>query len=134
MIDQNLVARFCRLTEQKRALKGQSDETQKELDAIEEQLQEAFLANGVQNQGVHVDGKRWTIYVKETHRASILAAERERAYASLRAAGLGDLIQPTVHPSTLTAWVRERLEAEEPLPVLDGVEIRAYHSVHAIRG
>lgn len=56
------------------------------------------------------------IYLREDLRANVMSAQRGALAAELRNIGEGDLITEYVFPQTLSAWVRDRLEAGDAIP------------------
>tara|TARA_R110000851_G_scaffold126847_1_gene258600 strand:+ start:3137 stop:3616 length:480 start_codon:yes stop_codon:yes gene_type:complete len=60
------------------------------------------------------DGKK--VHLQSDLHAGIAAADREMVFAWFQDNGFGDLIKPTVHASTLTAFVKEQLSLGEQLP------------------
>jgi hypothetical protein len=76
-------------------------------------LPDAMAAAGMRNAKLVEGG---TVYVTTKLSANVNAADREGFYNWLRDNGHGSLIQPNVHPSTLTAWVKEQKALGAPLP------------------
>lgn len=56
------------------------------------------------------------VYVTTDTRAYIRKEDEPEAHAAIREMGFGELIRETVHPSTLTAWIRQRLEEGASTP------------------
>ena len=85
--------------------------------ALEEQLLEQFAESGTQS--VKVNGR--TVGMRRDVYAKIL--DPERLHDALRAAGFGDLIQPKVDSTKLSALVREfdRGEVECPAELAEVV-------------
>ena len=77
------------------------DSLKDERDVLEEQLLEQFAEAGVSS--VKVGGR--TVGMRRDVYAKIL--DPERLHDALRAAGFGDLIQPNVDSTKLSALVRE---------------------------
>jgi hypothetical protein len=57
-----------------------------------------------------------TIYVQQKLYTNVLAENRDKLYAWLRANGCGDLVKDWVFPNTLTSLCKERIEAGKPMP------------------
>lgn len=56
------------------------------------------------------------LYITTDTRAYIRKEDEEVAHGALREMGFDELIRETVHPSTLTAWIRDRLANGESIP------------------
>lgn len=56
------------------------------------------------------------VYIQTDVRAYIPQADKEEAHGALRALGYDELIREEVHVSTLTSWVRGRMDAGEEIP------------------
>lgn len=108
-----MAALDAKMKDAKRALKQLEDEW----DVIEEQLLDQFAEAGVQS--VKVSGK--SVGMRRDVYAKIL--DPERLHDALRAAGFGDLIQPKVDSTKLSALVREfdRGEVECPAELAEVV-------------
>jgi hypothetical protein len=57
-----------------------------------------------------------TIFLQVGTRAYINVDDRDEAYNWLKDGGFGDIIKPTVHHSTLKAFVREQLDNGQSVP------------------
>lgn len=108
------------LEDARKVLQTRYDEIRKRL------LPDAMTEAGVSNFRLTGGG---SIYVSNKISASVKEEDRASFYNWLRDNGHGSLIQPNVHPATLTAWTKEQLEAknsigpyirlwEEPLAIL----------------
>lgn len=104
-----------------KALKQQLDDAETALKPAKDRyefirkklLPDAMAEAGMRNVKLVEGG---TIYVTTKLAASVSVAERESFHNWLRDNGHGSLIQPTVHPSTLTAWAKEQKASGGPLP------------------
>lgn len=74
---------------------------------------EAFEQAGVPNISLD-EGFRVGIAVRTA--ASVIPGKKEEAYAWLQDNGAGDLIQPTINASTLSAYAKQKGEKNEELP------------------
>ena len=63
----------------------------------------------------------YKVYLATDTYASIRKDREEEVFAWVAAHGHDDLIRKAIHPQTLRAWVRERLEAGEEVP--EGVSV-----------
>ena len=98
--------------------------------ALEAELFDRMVDEGVQH--VSVDGR--TVYRSTTIRGSIKADSKVQAVEALRELNLGDLIksEPTVHPATMAAKIREWMEHDGRVPEI----IEPYLSIfeaHSVR-
>lgn len=57
-----------------------------------------------------------TVYITHELFAYVRKDDEEKFHQWLRDEGFGDLIRPQVHPGTLKAWVKERLENALAVP------------------
>lgn len=109
----DMVALDAKIKDAKRVL-GELDDVRA---ALEEQLLEQFAEAGVSSVKVngHSVGMRRDVYAK--------IIDPERLHDALRAAGFGDLIQPKVDSTKLSALVREfdRGEVECPAELAEVV-------------
>lgn len=101
-----------------RQLKGQHEDALKginaEIDTITASILDRWADEGVDS--MRVDGK--TVSLRRQVYARVL--DREHVAAALQEAGLGHLLTPNTN--TLSAWLREKEEAQEPLPPsLEGI-------------
>ncbi len=112
------------LEDTKKPLQARYDELRKKL------LPDAMTAAGISNFKLSSGG---TVYISNKISASVREDDRQNFYAWLRDNGHAGLITPNVHPSTLTAWVKEQIENgnavsplvrlyEEPMAILKGVK------------
>lgn len=107
-----LLERFIVAMERKRDLEADLRSVQDVLNALEPALLEEFVSDGLQS--CKRDGH--TVYIHKQLWASPEEGDYARACLALTAAGLGEMVAPRFNVNTLSAWCRERAEAEEPLP------------------
>lgn len=116
--------RLEELEEIRKPLQARYDEIRKKL------LPDAMTAAGVSNFKLASGG---LIYISAKLSASVKEDDRKAFFNWLRDNGHAGLITPQVHPSTLTAFVKEQREAgnnlsplisvyEEPMAVLKGAK------------
>ena len=78
---------------------------------------EGSLFAEMENAGLNsVNTDAGTFYRRVDTYCSIRKEEQEEAFAWLRNQDLGDIIQPTVNSKTLSAIMKERIEAGETIP------------------
>lgn len=87
--------------------------TDDELAALEAEVVAMFQRNGVDRVRL---GNKVTVYLRTLYWAKALDGDYERACSALRAAGLDDMVEERFNTQTLSAWVRELLDAGEELP------------------
>lgn len=104
------------LRDRKTGLEEQLKALNAEIEATERALAEAMVNEEIQN---FVRGDRQFYLRTETY-VSAKAERRPELLAWLKANGLGDIVQETVHPRTLSAAIREILEQDDQLP--DGLD------------
>lgn len=115
MMDAAKMHRMIELRRRRDELKLLLDEVTREEAALSETLVDQFADAGVQN----VKTPQGTLYLHRSVSASLAVPEGmtpEQVFMTLQAHGLGWLVKETVNPQTLSAWVRERDKAGEPLP------------------
>lgn len=93
-------------------------------------LPEAFERDNIGNLTIK-GGDR--VHIGETIRASILKDNRGKAYAWLRKNKHGDLIIETVNAGTLSAWAKEEIEANHPIPA-DLITVESVPTASLTRG
>jgi hypothetical protein len=101
-----------------RQLKEQHEDALKginaEIDTIQARVLEQWANEGVDS--MRVDGK--TVSLRRQIYARVL--DREHIAEAMRAAGIEHLLTPNTN--SLSAWLREKEEAQEPLPpCLEGI-------------
>lgn len=104
--------RYVELTKRKRQAEGELDELKKELSRLETKLLEDFERAGVDS--MRIDGM--TVYPHRQLFANARDGDKERAVEALRACGLDDYVKEQFNTQSLSAYVRELDELEEPLP------------------
>src|SRR5690606_37020534 len=83
-----------------------------EIEEVDRQLSELMLAEEIQS---FVRGGRM-FYLKTETYASAATGRKPELIQRLKDHGLGDIVQETVHPRTLSAAVKEMLEEDDELP------------------
>lgn len=111
-IDIENMRRYVALTQRKRAAEGEVDELKRELARLESKLLEDFERAGVDS--MRIDGM--TVYPHRQLFANARDGDKERAVEALRACGLDDYVKEQFNTQSLSAYVRELDELEEPLP------------------
>lgn len=111
-IDTEKMRRYVELTKRKRQTEEDLDGLKKELARLEGQLLEDFERAGVDS--MRIDGM--TVYPHRQLFANARDGDKERAVEALRACGLDDYVKEQFNTQSLSAYVRELDELEEPLP------------------
>ncbi len=77
----------------------------------------SFLEAGAANLALERNGRRTTLYLhRQVWASPAEGKERTDVAAALVAAGMGELVNPNYNSNTLSAWVRERVKADEAIP------------------
>lgn len=111
---------FEKVHDERQRLKDELKAVQEEYDRLRyEVVLEAMGENGLLDE--HGKGSCTTpsgrkLYITTDTKAYIRKEDEPEAHGAIRAMGYEELIRETVHPSTLTAWVRNRLEEAEEIP------------------
>lgn len=94
-------------------------EVQRAYDDVRKKLlPDAMAAAGVKNLKLADGG---SVYVQTKTQASVKEGDRPAFYRWLEERGHGGLVQPYVHPGTVTAFVKEQREAGAELPPMVAV-------------
>lgn len=114
-----LADRLKALRDQKDALEAELKQVNMDIDNADKRL--ADLMAGTETQNFTRAGVMFCLTTKT--RASALAGQKESLYHALRAEGYGDLVYETVNANSLSAFVKEQIEANgDTLPNwLDGL-------------
>ena len=107
------------LRDQRDALETELKQVNMDIDNADKRL--ADLMAGTETQNFTRAGVMFCLTTKT--RASALAGQKESLYHALRAEGYGDLVYETVNANSLSAFVKEQIEAnDDTLPEwLDGL-------------
>ena len=114
-----LADRLKALRDQKDALEAELKQVNMDIDNADWHLSNHMAETETQN-FTHA-GVMFCLTTKT--RASALAGQKEALYGALRAKGFGDLVYETVNANSLSAFVKEQIEAnKDTLPTwLDGL-------------
>ena len=107
-----LTDRLKALREEKAALEERLKDTNAAIEQTEQELVNAMIAEEMQN---FVRGGQM-FYLTTKVYAHAVPERKPELFQWLKANGYGDMVQETVHPQTLAAFVRERLNEDEELP------------------
>nr|PZN59300.1 MAG: hypothetical protein DIU58_18110 [Sphaerobacter thermophilus] len=107
-----LADRLLELRDRKAELEELLKEVNAEIERTNQQLVEAMVAEELQS---FVRGDKLFYLRTETY-VSPAAERKPELIEWLKANGLGDIVQETVHPRTLSAAVKEMLEEDDELP------------------
>jgi hypothetical protein len=102
-------------------LRARKEDVEEELSDINSELEylakvaipETFTDQGLKNMNIDGVGR---ISLRADIYASVKSGMKETAYTWLSDIGAGDLIQDSVPPSTLKAFLKTRLKAGEDIP------------------
>jgi hypothetical protein len=109
-----LIGAMHRLREQKEALELEIKGVNREYEYVSRTLiPEKFNAEGIKKMDVTGIGR---VSLRADIFASIKSGQKESAYQWLSDIGSGDIIQPAVAPSTLKAFLKNRLKSGEDIP------------------
>lgn len=98
------IHRFVTLTQRKRRIEALLRQTKAALAETEIAALNYIADGGAKAIKVNAG----TVYHNMTIRARLNPAHIDEAHEELRKRGLGDMIKPTVHAGTLSAWVKEQ--------------------------
>ena len=111
----DLVHHYIRLTKQKRQMETDLNKIKKQLTSMQDNVIDYFTIEGIQNLAT----KDGTAYLHVDVHASLIADETgdfEAAHAALIEADLDYLIKKGVNGQSLSAYVRQQRDNEEPIP------------------
>ena len=97
------------LKETKKYAEQELKEITEEIDRIDAALAEQMIASETQN----FTRNGTTFCLTSTTRASAAAGRKDELFAALREAGFGDLVYETVNANSLSAFVKEQIEAND---------------------
>ena len=104
-----LADRLKTLRDQKDALEAELKQVSMDIDNADWQLANHMTATETQN-----FTRAGVMFCLTTRtRASALAGQKEALYGALRAKGFGDLVYETVNANSLSAFVKEQIEANK---------------------
>ena len=104
-----LADRLKTLRDQKDALEAELKQVSMDIDNADWQLANHMTETETQN--FTRAGVMFCLTTKT--RASALAGQKEALYGALRAKGFGDLVYETVNANSLSAFVKEQIEANK---------------------
>nr|PZN59543.1 MAG: hypothetical protein DIU58_17855 [Sphaerobacter thermophilus] len=107
-----LADRLLDLRERKEQLSEQLKAVNAEIEEVDRQLAELMLSEEIQS---FVRSGRM-FYLKTETYVSASADRKPELIQWLKDHGLGDIVQETVHPRTLSATLKEMLEENDELP------------------
>ena len=106
-----LADRLKALRDQKDALEAELKQVNMDIDNADKRL--ANLMADTETQNFTRAGIMFCLTTKT--RASALAGQKEALYDALRAKGFGDLVYETVNANSLSAFVKEQIEANKDI-------------------
>lgn len=113
-MDVDLMRRYGDLLKKKRDLEAEMRSVKDALAGLEPLVQDEMQSN--QMDRMHLDGQ--TIYMHRILTTKAKGGDRNSVVAALKASNLGDLVAEGYNANSLSAWVREQLAADAPLPPL----------------
>lgn len=121
----DVLEEFEKISDELNELKEQKKEKQKEYDKLRyEKVPAALEEAGIlddEGKGSCTTPSGRKIYMRTDIWARIRKDNESVAHSAIKEMGYGDLLRETIHTSTLSAWIRERLEEAEPIP--PGIDI-----------
>lgn len=106
--------RFHKLRKEKELAEASLGDLNKELEFLAKvAIPEKFTDEGLKNLNLEGIGR---ISLRADIYASIKAGQKDAAYTWISDIGAGDLIQDSIPPSTLKAFLKNRLKAGEEYP------------------
>lgn len=119
----DLIRRFAKLQQQKEAMDTEVKNLGQEIDYLAKvAIPTHFTDEGIKNMNVEGLGR---VSLRSDIYASIKAGMKDQLFRWLDDIGSKDLIQPGVNPSTLKAFIKERIKKGEDYPE-DFVNVTAY--------
>lgn len=119
-----ILERYKALTLQRRDLMEQAGQLQKELDAMEPELERLAIEMGLSSFPLESGGR-----IQLSDKTSVRTTDKAALRQAVIEAGLEDIL--SVNANTLASVVRER--AEQGLPPLAGVEMKPYTVVSFVK-
>jgi hypothetical protein len=104
MFDYDKANELIDLSKKKKSLQEELDELEFRMDGIEKELYRALIAE-------KLDEIRAGGYVLKPVLKFTANAKDDKTIRVLRRRGFGELIKPTIHPSTAHAFIRKQAEA-----------------------
>ncbi len=94
------------------------EESLKQVQRAYDEIRKKLLPDAMASAGLKslklADGG--SVYVQTKTQAAVREGDRGRFYEWLRENGHAGLVQPYVHPGTITAWAKEQREAGAAIP------------------
>lgn len=110
-----MINKYVALTMEKRKIQARERVINQELATLEDLVKDIMGQNGWSS----VSTEDGVVFIRREVFARLRKDEEgsyESAYQALREAGLEYMVKDTVNTQTLTAYVREQEDCEEPLP------------------
>lgn len=126
-MERELVFKLKELRAKADALEAELSEVTKEEMATEARLIELLQLNGATTTAKY-DGVGSFSVLKPRVYASFKKDNEKAVFDYLTKEGRADMIKPTIHPQSLSAFVTECLENGKQLPKLGGEELITYYS------
>lgn len=115
MTEREMVTKFKKCIEDLDVAEAAYNSAKKALDEIKEKIFAALEDEG-KDRTASFEGIGFATAVKPKLYASCLEENKDLMFDFLKSDGREDLIKPTVHHSSLAAYVGERLENGKPIP------------------
>jgi seryl-tRNA synthetase len=108
--ERTLVEKFGKLHKEVQGIAAALDEKKREFEDVEAELMDLLDDEGKKSSAKY-DNIGHVTCVRPTPRASVIKDEDQTLFEYLKAADREDMIKTTVHPGTLSTYVKECLEA-----------------------
>ena len=109
------IKRLKELRADKRALKVQLSDVEKEYVRIESELAEDLMTSG-RDATARYDEIGWCSLLKPKVRANVRVDDKEKLFLFLNDKGREDLLKTDVHHASLSTFVNELLELNQEVP------------------
>jgi chorismate mutase len=115
MNEQEMVLRLKALDEEISKMDSELSALKHKRDNVKRALIEYMEANAI-TRTAEYPGLGYAILPKPVLRASVAEENKPDLFEFLKGIGRDEAVKSTVHPSTLSSIIRERIEAGEPVP------------------
>lgn len=121
--EQALIVEFKEAKEKLDSLKEKLSEAQKQFDAVEAKIVEKLQTEGKESTARY-EAIGWVSLSKPRIYANCTIENQQSLFKYLRSRKRGDMIKPTVNPSSLSSFVRELLDKGRTVPEFIGYYLK----------